>query len=142
MTFHLRQTEQIVCWHVEVEMSVATDDRSASNGSTRDGAEGSERGVASQEEPDGFNAALAEVVQNRAIIEQAKGMLMFVYGIDALGAFEKLRWLSQQNNVKLRLLAERVVQDLTTASRQRPPVNPETYDALILTAHARVTAPR
>jgi hypothetical protein len=105
-------------------MSVTTDDRGGP-GSCRDGQE------------EGFNAALAEMVQNRAIIEQAKGMLMFVYGVDAVGAFEKLRWLSQQHNVKLRLLAERIVQDLTAASWQRPPVDPHACEALILTAHAR-----
>jgi hypothetical protein len=109
-------------------MSLATDDRS--DGSIRDGSGASE---------DGFNAALAEIVESRAIIEQAKGMLMFVYGIDADTAFEKMRYLSQQHNVKLRALAERIVQDLTTASQQRPPVHPDTHDELILTAHARVT---
>jgi ANTAR domain len=91
---------------------------------------------------DGFSPAVAEVIQNRAIIEQAKGMLMFVYGIDADGAFDLLRWLSQQNNVKLRLLAERIAQDLTTAAQERPPVNRPAFDELILTAPARVTAQR
>jgi hypothetical protein len=115
-------------------MSVTTDERSGTDGALR-GAEPSERTVSESE--DGFNAALAQLVQNRAIIEQAKGMLMLVYGIDAVGAFEKLRWLSQQHNVKLRLLAERIVQDLTAASQQRRPVDPRASDALILTAHVR-----
>ena len=89
-----------------------------------------------------FGSAITEVIEHRAIIEQAKGMLMFVYGIDADGAFEVLRGLSQQHNVKVRLLAERIAGDLTTAARQRPPVNQEAFDELILTAPGRIAAER
>ena len=46
--------------------------------------------------------AIAEIAENRAAIEQAKGMLMVVYGIDAEAAFDLLRWRSQEANVKLR----------------------------------------
>jgi hypothetical protein len=89
---------------------------------------------------DEFSPAVAEVIEHRAVIEQAKGMLMFVYGIDADGAFDLLRRLSQQHNVKLRLLAERIARDLTAAAQQRPPVNRQAFNELILTAPARVTA--
>ena len=43
------------------------------------------------------------------MIEQAKGMLMAIYGIDAAAAFDLLKWRSQETNVKLRSLAEQIV---------------------------------
>jgi len=89
---------------------------------------------------DDFGAAVAEVVENRAVIEQAKGMLMLVYGIDADGAFELLRLRSQHSNVKLRLLAEQIVADLTRASQQHPLGDRRTYDDLVRTAHVRMSS--
>lgn len=53
-------------------------------------------------------AKLAEITENRAAIEQAKGMLMLVYDLDEAAAFDLLKWLSQEANVKLRRLAEQV----------------------------------
>ena len=64
-----------------------------------------------------FSAAIAEIAENRATIEQAKGMLMAVYGIDADAAFGLLRWRSQESNVKLRLLADQVVHDFVEPPR-------------------------
>ncbi|MFW0785268.1 PAS and ANTAR domain-containing protein [Gordonia sp. CPCC 206044] len=46
-----------------------------------------------------------------ATIEQAKGMLMVIYGVDAERAIDVLRWRSQQENVKLREVAESVISD-------------------------------
>ena len=40
------------------------------------------------------------------MIEQAKGMLMLIYGLDADAAFDLLKWRSQKSNVKLRRLAK------------------------------------
>jgi hypothetical protein len=54
---------------------------------------------------------VAEITEHRAIIEQAKGMLMLIYGLDDDAAFDLLRWRSQSSNVKLRRLAERIVED-------------------------------
>jgi len=84
--------------------------------------------------------AIAEIAENRAAIEQAKGMLMVVYGIDDEAAFELLRWRSQEANVKLRLLAERVVTDFVnlTQSEKAPPRS--SYDNLLLTADRRISA--
>jgi hypothetical protein len=53
-----------------------------------------------------FRSAIA----NRDIIGQAKGILMERFKIDALAAFELLRRLSQQSNVRLVEIAERLVQ--------------------------------
>ena len=52
---------------------------------------------------------VAEIAEARSTIEQAKGMLMLIYRIDADSAFDLLRWQSQEANVKLRLLAAQIV---------------------------------
>jgi PAS domain S-box-containing protein len=52
---------------------------------------------------------LAEIAETRAVIEQAKGVLMAIYGITADRAFEILKWRSQETNVKIRDLASRFV---------------------------------
>ncbi|WIM88186.1 PAS and ANTAR domain-containing protein [Candidatus Mycobacterium wuenschmannii] len=56
-----------------------------------------------------ITARVAEITEHRAIIEQAKGMLMLVYGLDENAAFDLLRWRSQSSNIKLRRLAEIIV---------------------------------
>jgi PAS domain S-box-containing protein len=60
-----------------------------------------------REQQDQMTAQLAIIAENRAIIEQAKGVLMATYGIEANRAFEILTWRSQETNVKLRELASR-----------------------------------
>ncbi|MBF6192372.1 ANTAR domain-containing protein [Nocardia sp. NPDC019323] len=56
----------------------------------------------------------------RAVIEQAKGMLMLVYGIGEQQAFALLRSCSQHTNVRLRELAGRILTELPTAGGQAP----------------------
>jgi ANTAR domain-containing protein len=80
-----------------------------------------------------------EYADHRAIIEQAKGMLMFVYGLDADEAFAALRCQSQQHNVKLRLIAEQVVKDLVELAKNKGPARRLAFDGLMLTAHRRIT---
>ena len=60
-----------------------------------------------REQQDEMTSQLAIIAENRAIIEQAKGVLMATYGIEANRAFEILTWRSQETNVKLRELASR-----------------------------------
>ncbi|OBG36325.1 antitermination regulator [Mycobacterium alsense] len=83
-----------------------------------------------------LTARLAEINENRAGIEQAKGMLMLIYQIDEHAAFGLLRWLSQEANVKLRLLAERIAADFRDTGL--PPDCRSEFDHLLLTAHRRV----
>jgi AmiR/NasT family two-component response regulator len=66
--------------------------------------------------------AVRDIADRRALIEQAKGALMFVYGIDADAAFGILRKQSQDHNVKLRLIAEQMSKDLRElpVSRAQP----------------------
>ena len=53
---------------------------------------------------------LHEAMASRAVIEQAKGVLMALHKVTADDAFDLLRSVSQRRNVKLRLVAEEVVQ--------------------------------
>ncbi|OUC76061.1 diguanylate cyclase [Gordonia lacunae] len=46
------------------------------------------------------------------VIEQAKGMLMLVYGVNADRAFDVLRWRSQQENVKIRDVAAALLDEI------------------------------
>jgi AmiR/NasT family two-component response regulator len=54
-----------------------------------------------------MTAQLAVIAENRAVIEQAKGVLMAAYGIEPNRAFEILVWRSQETNIKTRELASR-----------------------------------
>jgi PAS domain S-box-containing protein len=55
---------------------------------------------------------LRDIVADRAIIEQAKGMLMVIYDLSDQRAFDLLRWRSQEMNIKLRDIANRLVAKL------------------------------
>ncbi|HEY3766387.1 MAG TPA: GAF and ANTAR domain-containing protein [Gaiellales bacterium] len=57
---------------------------------------------------------LAEAMRSRAVIEQAKGILMADERVDADRAFERLVELSQHSNTKLREVAQRLVADRST----------------------------
>lgn len=59
-----------------------------------------------------LTAAVANVVKSRATIEQAKGVLMAAYGIDADRAFQILTWRSQTTQVKVKTVASRFLQAL------------------------------
>ena len=61
--------------------------------------------------------ALAGALDHRAVIEQAKGVLMLAHGVDADEAFGLLRAYSQENNVKVRDLADRLVELVTKDGR-------------------------
>jgi len=73
------------------------------------------------------SAKLQLIVAHREIIEQAKGMLMMGYQISADAAFGILRWRSQELNVKLLWIAEKIVAEvpaLMTAHRDvRVPID-------------------
>jgi hypothetical protein len=87
-------------------------------------------------------AAVAEIAEHRAPIEQAKGMLMLIYRISADTAFEVLRWRSQETNVKLRLLAEQLAAEFLALAYDESLPHRSTYDQLLLSAHERVDTGR
>ncbi len=84
------------------------------------------------------SAALAEITEKRAVIEQAKGMLMLIYRVDEETAFELLRWRSQETNVKLRALAAQLLSDYSELVYDETLPPRATFDHLLLTAHQRV----
>ncbi|OBC17514.1 antitermination regulator [Mycobacterium sp. 852013-50091_SCH5140682] len=81
-------------------------------------------------------ARVAEIATNRASIEQVKGMLMLIYNVDEDVAFDVLKWLSQEHNVKLRVLAQQLRHDLREKARET--VDQSTYDHVLLTVPQRL----
>jgi hypothetical protein len=92
----------------------------------------------SESEQERISDAVQAIIGQRALIEQAKGMLMFIYGIDADAAFEVLRQQSQQHNVKLRLIAEQLSKDLIEGSQATRLGGRFVLDEVLLTAHQRI----
>jgi PAS domain S-box-containing protein len=85
---------------------------------------------------DEVSAKIAEISENRASIEQAKGMLMLIYGIGESAAFDLLKWLSQEANIKLRPLAEQIADDFRRMGLASS--TQSDFDHLLMTAHERV----
>jgi fructose-specific component phosphotransferase system IIB-like protein len=85
-----------------------------------------------------ISEAVAEIAEARSGIEQAKGMLMLIYRINADSAFELLKWRSQETNTKLRALAEQIVRDFLDLPYDEVLPARIVYDRLLLTAHLRV----
>jgi ANTAR domain-containing protein/PAS domain-containing protein len=84
-----------------------------------------------------LDEALPHLFEARAVIEQAKGVLMGVYRVSAEQAFGVLRWRSQETNTKLRELAKQLVAEVATL----PPMSAEKqseFDHLLLTIHKRI----
>jgi hypothetical protein len=63
-----------------------------------------------------IQSAINGVVANRAVIEQAKGALMVIHGIDEDAAFDLLRTASSSSNRKLRDIASAVVEQMRTGA--------------------------
>jgi PAS domain S-box-containing protein len=83
------------------------------------------------------DAAIADFTAHRSQIEQAKGVLMAVYGISPEHAFDVMVWRSQETNTKLRKLVVQIIEDFTTHLHTPAGVR-ERADHLLLTAHTRV----
>ncbi|WIM90431.1 PAS and ANTAR domain-containing protein [Candidatus Mycobacterium wuenschmannii] len=84
-----------------------------------------------------LDEALPDLFEARAVIEQAKGILMAVYRVSPEQAFGVLRWRSQETNTKLRSLAKQLIVEIAT----QPPPSAEhqaTFDHLLLTVHERI----
>ncbi|MDX1885883.1 PAS and ANTAR domain-containing protein [Mycolicibacterium sp. 120270] len=87
-----------------------------------------------------ISEAVAEIAENRAAIEQAKGILMLVYRIDADAAFDLMKWRSQETNVKVRALADQFMADIRSLEYDEDVPPRATFDRLLLTVHQRVRA--
>jgi hypothetical protein len=77
---------------------------------------------------------LQTIVEHREIIEQAKGMLMVIYDLDADAAFQLLKWRSQEHNIKLNAVAQRLVDELP-ALLQSTPATRAPVDHYLMTLH-------
>jgi PAS domain S-box-containing protein len=84
-----------------------------------------------REQQDQMTAQLAVIAENRAVIEQAKGVLMAAYGITANRAFEILKWRSQETNVKIRELASQFM--ATISAKHLSPESRSQIDHTLLT---------
>lgn len=86
-----------------------------------------------------LDEALPDLFENRAAIEQAKGVLIAVYRVSADQAFRVLQWRSQETNVKLRVLAKQLVSEVVSLPPPSPSVQSQ-FDHVLLTVHERVPA--
>lgn len=86
-----------------------------------------------------IDSTLPRLLEARVVIEQAKGALMLAYGINADQAFRVLRWRSQETNVKLRIIAERVVAELPSVSGDEVKLRTR-LDHVLLTVHQQPEA--
>ncbi|MBW0015504.1 MAG: PAS and ANTAR domain-containing protein [Mycobacterium sp.] len=84
-----------------------------------------------------LDEALPDLFENRAAIEQAKGVLMYVYRVSAEQAFRVLQWRSQETNVKLRALAKQLLVEISTLPPPAAAVQNQ-FDHLLLTVHERI----
>ncbi|WP_306745030.1 GAF and ANTAR domain-containing protein [Saccharothrix yanglingensis] len=87
-------------------------------------AQGVLRGVLRRLHSDRTVEQLTGALAGRGVIEQAKGILMATRGITADAAYATLVQRSQHENVKLRLVAQRVIAAASadpTGSARRPP---------------------
>jgi GAF domain-containing protein len=71
-----------------------------------------------------LSTGLGEAMKNRAVIEQAKGMLMAAEGLDEEEAFAVLVRASQRQNVKLSVVASRLMEGAVARRRSQRPKAP------------------
>jgi hypothetical protein len=84
-----------------------------------------------------LDEALPDLFENRAAIEQAKGVMMTVYRVSPDQAFRVLQWRSQETNVKLRVLAKQLVDEVANMAPMSAAVQSQ-FDHLLLTVHERI----
>lgn len=77
-----------------------------------------------------LTAAMGHVVESRATIEQAKGVLMIAYDVDDARAFEILKWRSQATKQKLKDVAAQLISSLRRAGLSAESTS--TIDQLLL----------
>lgn len=94
-------------------------------------------GRAGAADPAAENAQLRAALTSRAVIEQAKGMVMLVRGCCAVEAFAVLVAVSQQTNVKLRDVATVVVAAGSATEPGLPDLDVECAVRAALCAHVR-----
>lgn len=94
--------------------------------------------TSSRKREENISAKVAEIAERRGAIDRTKGMLMLVYGIDELAAFNLLRSLSQVRNMKLGVLAEQIAKDFSALGKELIASRSQ-FDQRLLTAHLRAS---
>jgi hypothetical protein len=105
--------------------------------STADGASTAPDGSEQQR----ITNAVTEIIERRAAIQQTVGMMMVIYDLDADQAFELLKWISQTNNVKLRILAEQLGSQLPSIARELTRDLRSACDKILLAQRGQGTQP-
>ena len=130
---------RVIDTHGRIHWVVVIGERMCDDGGKVIGSQGLYVDLSDVEDGDTVEDAIADFTEHRALIEQAKGILMMTYGISAERAFDILVWRSPKSNTKLRKLASQVIDDFTV-ELQVPSEIREGADHLLLTAHDRVRA--
>ncbi|OBH91327.1 PAS and ANTAR domain-containing protein [Mycobacterium sp. E2733] len=94
--------------------------------------------TSSRKREENISAKVAEIAERRGAIDRTKGMLMLVYGVDELAAFNLLRSLSQVRNMKLGVLAEQIAKDFSELGKEII-TSRSRFDQRLLTAHLRAS---
>jgi PAS domain S-box-containing protein len=81
--------------------------------------------------------ASKDIAADRAWLERARGILMYVYGFSAGDALSALKWRSRETGLNLRVFCEHFVREVVAANMTPDLVRRE-VDHLLLTAHERV----
>lgn len=68
---------------------------------------------------EGARAAVAASAEHRAAIEQAKGALMVTFGVDEDTSFDLLKAYSSQHNLKLSVVAQRIIAGISDPAFSR-----------------------
>jgi PAS domain S-box-containing protein len=129
---------RIVTTHGEVREVIVIGERMHADDAVVVGSQGFYVDVTPGRREETISRAVGKIAANRAVIERAKGILMFVYRIEAEHAFQILTWRSQVTNVRVRPLAEQLVTEIRSweYGEQLPPRS--AFDQLLLTVHQRV----
>jgi hypothetical protein len=130
---------RIVDTHGRIHPVVVIGERLSDDGGNVVGTQGLYVDLIDVEDGAAVEDAIADFTAHRALIEQAKGVLMMMYTISAERAFDILVWRSQETNTKLRRLASQILDDFT-GQLHVPAGIRERADHLLLTAHHRVRA--
>ncbi|GEK21375.1 PAS and ANTAR domain-containing protein [Cellulomonas xylanilytica] len=85
---------------------------------------------------------LQRALQSHAVIDQAKGILIGVYGVDSDTAFQLLRWASQHGNLRLRALAENLITAFQSAGGLGSEVRAATDDTFMALLEGKEMPPQ
>jgi len=130
---------RIVTTHGEIREVVVIGERLYEDTGVVVGSQGFYVDVTPNSHEEMITRAVTGIAASRAVIERVKGLLMFVYRIEAEHAFEILKWRSQVANVKVRSLAEQMMTEIRAWEYGEHLPSRSTFDQLLLTVHQRIS---